>query len=102
MGLLNMLNDSIHRHHTGLFGYDTALTLRMQDNLFHAFGVVCLLYFKITLKNLSGTLSECQMIRIQIRTDVLTVLNWAQTVCKGYKQTAKVAISKQKVNVSIM
>ena len=91
------------RHFTGLLGYDTALTLPMQDNLFHAFGVVCWpFFFKITFRNLSGTLSECQMIRIQIRTDVLTVLNWAQTICKGYKQTAKVAISRQNVNVSIM
>ena len=40
-GSLNMLNDSINRHLTGLLGYDTVLTLRMQDNLFHAFGVVC-------------------------------------------------------------
>ena len=101
-GSLNMLNDSINRQFTGLLGYDTALTLRKQDNLFRAFGVVCLLFFKIMLKNLSGALSECQAIRIQLRTDVLTVLNWAQTVCKGYKQTAKVAISRQKVNVSIM
>ena len=76
-GSLNMLNDSINRHFTGLLGYDTALTLPMQDNLFHAFGVVCWpFFFKITFRNLSGTLSECQMIRIQIRTDVLTVLNW--------------------------
>ena len=35
------LNDSIDRHFTGLLGYGAALTLRMQDNIFHAFGVVC-------------------------------------------------------------
>ena len=60
---------------------DAALTLRMQDNRFHACGV---------------------KIRIEIRTDVLTVLNWAQTACKCYKQTAKAAISRQTVNASIM
>ena len=35
------LNDSIDRHFTGVLGYGAALTLRMQDNIFHAFGVVC-------------------------------------------------------------
>ena len=44
-GSLNMLNDNINRHFTGLLDYDTALTLCMQDNLFHAFGVVCWLFF---------------------------------------------------------
>ena len=39
------LNDSINRHFTVLLGYDTALTLRMQNNLFHAFSVVCWLFF---------------------------------------------------------
>ena len=43
------LNDSINRHFTGLLGYDAAFTLRRQDNLFLAFGVVCwLFFFKIT------------------------------------------------------
>ena len=31
----------------------------------------------------SGTLSGCHTIWIQIRTDILSVLIWAQTVCKG-------------------
>ena len=44
-GSLNMLNDSIKRHFTGLLGYDAALTLCMQDNLFHAFGAVCWFFF---------------------------------------------------------
>ena len=34
----------------------------------------------------------------QIKTDVLSVLTWVQTVCKGYQQMAKVAASKDKVN----
>ena len=38
---------------------------------------------------LSGTLSEYQMVWIQIRTDMQSVLIWVQTVCKGYQQTTK-------------
>ena len=45
-----------------------------------------------------GTLSECQTVWIQIRTDILLVLIWVQTVCKGYQQTTwKVAASKERV-----
>ena len=36
-------------------------------------------------KILTETLSECQMVCIQIRTDVLLVLNWVQTICKYYQ-----------------
>ena len=42
---------------------------------------------KITL---SGTLSECQTVWNQIRTDALSVLICVQTVCKGYRQITKV------------
>ena len=35
---------------------------------------------------LSGTLSECQAVWIQIRTDTLSVLIWVQIVCKSYQQ----------------
>ena len=38
-------------------------------------------------KILSGTPSECQTVWTQIRTDILSVLIWVQTVCKGYQQT---------------
>ena len=48
-------------------------------------------------KVLSGTLSECKTVWIQIRTDVMSVLFWVQMVCKGYKQTTKVAASKGRV-----
>ena len=37
-------------------------------------------------KILSGTLSECQMVWIQIWTNILSVLIWVQTVWKGYQQ----------------
>ena len=50
------------------------------------------LFSKLTF---SKTLSECQTVWIQIRTDVLLVLSWVQPVCKGYQQTTKVATSKE-------
>ena len=55
-------------------------------------------FSKLTIsKHPSGTLSECQPVCIQIRTDVLSVLTWKQTVCKGYQQTTKVAADKKRV-----
>ena len=48
-------------------------------------------------KILSGTLSECQMVWIQIRTYMLLVLILVKTVCKGYQQTTKVAASQERV-----
>ena len=44
-------------------------------------------------KILSGTISECQTVWTQIRTDILI---WLQIVCKGYQQTTKVAASKER------
>ena len=76
------------------------LTLCMQDN-FSCFCGRLLSFVKINFfkKNLSGTLSKCQTVWIQIRTDVPTVLISVQTVCKGYQQTTKVAISKERDKV---
>ena len=34
--------------------------------------------------------SECQIVWVQIRPDVLSGLIWVQTVCKGYQQTTPV------------
>ena len=49
-----------------------------------------LISFKIKIqlfrKILSGIPSQCQTVSIQIKTDVLSVLIWVQTVCKGYQQ----------------
>ena len=50
----------------------------------------------IQKKNLSGTISECQIVWIQIRTDVLSVLIWVQTVCKGQQQTTTVAADQKR------
>ena len=47
---------------------------------------------QVFLKILSGIPSECQTIGIQIRTDILLVVIWIQTVCKGYQQTRLVDI----------
>ena len=57
----------------------------MLGNIFHAF--CCHLTsagcFQKLFKIISGTLQECQRVRIQIRTDVI----WVQNVCKGNQQT---------------
>ena len=64
--------------------------------IFHAFVVVCGLFQNSLFQEvLSGTPSECQMVWIQIRTDIVSVLIWVQTVCKGYQQTTKVAVNKE-------
>ena len=36
---------------------------------------------------------------MQIRTDVLSVLIWVQTVCKCYQQITKVTASIERVNI---
>ena len=41
---------------------------------------------------------QCQTLWIQIRTNILLVLIWVQTVCKGYQQMTKGATSKERVN----
>ena len=52
-------------------------------------------------KNLSGTLSECHTFWTQISTDILSVLIWVQTVCKGYQQTTKGATTASKEIVKL-
>ena len=46
-------------------------------------------YFKnwVFQTNLSGTPSECQTVWIQIKTHIMLVLIWVQTVCKDHQQT---------------
>ena len=44
---------------------------------------------KLFQKILSGTVSKCQTVWIQIRTDLLLVPIWLKTVCKGYQQMSK-------------
>ena len=59
-----------------------------------------LTFFNINIfkKFSSRTLSECQTVWIQIRTDILSVLIWIQNVSKGYQQTTIVTTSKKRVN----
>ena len=54
-----------------------------------------LTFFKIDFfqKILSGTLSECQTVWTHIRIDILSVLIWVQTVCKGYQQMTKLPLA---------
>ena len=63
---------------------------------FHAF-VVKLNILKNYFMN---AISECLMVWIQIRTDILLVLNWVQTVCKGHQQTKKVSSSKERIKAA--
>ena len=42
------------------------------------------------------------MIWIKIRTDILLVLIWAQTVCKDYQQTPKVSTSKESKKENVL
>ena len=53
----------------------------------------------INFKILSGTLSECQTVWIQIRTNILSLLIWVQTVCKCYQKTTKAAAVNERVIV---
>ena len=41
------------------------------------------------------------MVSIQIRTDILSVLIWVQTVYKGYQRTTKVPASKKELNTHV-
>ena len=78
------------------------LTICMLGN----FQLFCLLqpFFqnKLFQKNLSGTLSECQTVWIQIRPDVMSDLLWVQIVCKDYQQTTTFAAGSQRVHVCSM
>ena len=50
---------------------------------------------------LSGIISGCQTVWIQIRPNILSGLIWVQTVCKDYPQKTKVVISRQIVNIAL-
>ena len=65
--------------------------------IFHPFVVTSADFFQnhfFFQKILSGTLSECKLVRIQIRTDILWVLILIQTDWNGKQQTTKVAPSR--------
>ena len=67
---------------------------------FSCVGCCLLTFFKINfLKKNLGALSACQTVWIQIRTNILSVLIWVQTVCKGNQLTQKVAAIKERVKM---
>ena len=43
-------------------------------------------------------LSDCQIILIQLRIEVVSVLIWVQTVCKGNQPTTKDTTNKEIIN----
>ena len=80
----------------------------MLGNFCMLFFCQLLTFFKFNFlkKKLSGTLSECQMIWTQIRTDILSVLIWVQrisvliwvqTVYKDYQQMTKGTTTEERV-----
>ena len=56
-------------------------------------------FFKIKFLKINhpGPPSECQTVWIQIKTDILLVFIWVQTVSKGYWQTTKLSTGVQRV-----
>ena len=55
---------------------------------------------KLFQKNaIRNTIHESQTVWIQIRTNILSVLIWVQTVFKGYQQTTQITSSKEGVNL---
>ena len=67
----------------------------------------CVLFFcffqKLTFRKIiSGILSECQTVWIHVRTNILSLLTWVQTVHKDYKQLTKVAASKERAKIDII
>ena len=58
-----------------------------------------LTFFKIKFLKLNhpGPPSECQTVWIQIKTNILLIFNWVQTVCKRLWQTAKLSTGRQRV-----
>ena len=76
-----------------------------KNSLQHAFVVTTyhlLTFFKINFlkkKAFRNTIRDSQTVWIQIRTDILSVLIWVQTVCKGYQQTTQITSNKEGVNL---
>ena len=59
----------------------------MLDN-FHDFTLSADFFqYQLFRKIISGIPSECQIVWIQIRPDILSGLIWVQTVCKDQQQT---------------
>ena len=63
------------------------------------FYFLLLTFFKIKFLKINppGPPSECQTVWIQIKTDILLVFIWVQTVCKRHWQTTKLYTGMQRV-----
>ena len=95
------LNNSLVRPYSDTCTFFWSVTLKHIESsnklfarwlIFHAFVVIGWLFSKLTFsKSLSGTLSECWTVGIQI----MLALIWVQTVWKGYQQMTKVVASKK-------
>ena len=73
------------------------LTLCMLGN-FSCFCCHLLTFSILTFqKNLSGTLSECKTVWIQIRTDILSVLILVQTICKIISRSQKLPLARKEL-----
>ena len=46
-------------------------------------------------KNYFRNTSECQTVWIQIRTTILSIFIWVQTVCNCYEQTTKTSLARK-------
>ena len=77
---------------------ESILTLCMRGN-FSCFCCRILIFFQKLCfpKIISGKLSECQRVWIQIRTDILSVLIWVKTACKGYQSTKKLQLETREL-----
>ena len=50
----------------------------------------------VRMRRVESEHNQCQTVWIKIRTDILWVLIWVHSVCKGYQQTAKIAASEKR------
>ena len=73
---INLILGSIRLHVINSLHAECVLRLMLSSDDFKS---------KLTFQKFLQKLSECQMVYIQIRTDVLLVPNWVQTICKWYQ-----------------
>ena len=95
------LSRSINQSSTGKYDYFHlslvplgSLTICMLGN-FSYFVVCCLISILTVSKHAFRNTIRVSNSLIQIRTNVLLVLIWVQTICKGYQQTTKSIACKE-------
>ena len=50
---------------------------------------------------ISGMPSECQLVLMQIRPDILLGLIWVQTVCKDHQETTKMLLGVKELTTNL-